>query len=62
MRDMNRVAHVTLRSFMFLMFFVTLKLAYWQNLKEKGQRTVRKSGKKLLFTGSIFIENHMLWL
>ena len=45
MRDMNRVAYVTLRSFMFLMFFVTLKLAYWQNLKEKGQRTVRKSGK-----------------
>ena len=61
MRDMNRVAHVTLRSFMFLMFFVTLKLAYWQNLKEKGQRTVRKSGKKLLFTGSIFIVAFIIW-
>ena len=61
MRDTNRVAHVTLRFFMFFMSFATLKLAYWQNLKEKGQRTVRKSGKKLLFTGSIFIVAFITW-
>ena len=46
---------------MFLMSFVTLKLAYWQNLQEKGQGTVRKSGKKLLFAGSIFIVAFITW-
>jgi hypothetical protein len=35
--DTNRITHVTLRFFMFLMSFVTFKLAIGQELKEKGQ-------------------------
>ena len=35
--DTNRITHVTLRFFMFLMSFATFKLASGQNLKEKGQ-------------------------
>ena len=35
--DTNRITHVTLRLFMFLMSFATFKLASGQNLKEKGQ-------------------------
>ena len=36
------------------MSFATFKSAYRQNLKEKGQRTMKENGKKLLFAGSIF--------
>ena len=35
-RDTNRITHVTLRFFMFLMSFATFKLAIGQELKEKG--------------------------
>ena len=35
--DTNRITHVTLRFFMFLMSFATFKLAIGQGLKEKGQ-------------------------
>ena len=38
-----------------------LNKAYGQNLKEKGQRTMRKSGKNLLFAGSIFIVAFITW-
>ena len=61
MGDTIRVTHVTLRFFMFLMSFATFKSAYRQNLKEKGQRTMRKRGKKLLFAGSIFIVTFIIW-
>ena len=61
MGDTIRVIHVTLRFFMFLMSFATFKSAYRQNLKEKGQRTMRKRGKKLLFAGSIFIVAFIIW-
>ena len=61
MGDTIRVTHVTLRFFMFLMSFATFKPAYRQNLKEKGQRTMRKRGKKLLFAGSIFIVTFIIW-
>ena len=43
------------------MFFATFKLANRQNLKEKGRRTMRKNGKKLLFAGSIFIAAFITW-
>lgn len=38
-----------------------LNKAHGQNLKEKGQRTMRKRGRKQLFTGCIFVVAFIIW-
>ena len=59
MHDTNRIMHVTLRFFMFFVSFVTFKLACWQKLKEKGQRTMK--GKRLLFIGIVLLVAFAIW-
>ena len=46
---------------MFLMSFATFKSSQLAELKEKGQTTMKKNGKRLLFLGSIFIGAFIIW-
>ena len=61
MGDTIRVVYVTWRFFIFFVSFVTFKSAYGSNLKEKGQRTMKRNGKKLLLIGSVLIATFIIW-
>lgn len=61
MYDTNRIMHVTLRFFIFFVSLVTFKLACWQSLKEKGRKTMKENGKRLLFLGIILVAVFTIW-
>ena len=43
------------------MSFATFELAYWQILKEEGQRIMKRNGKKLLVLGIVFMVAFAIW-
>ena len=61
MCDTNRTTYVTLRFFLFMRSFVTLKLADGQNITVKGQQTMKEKGKRILGIGCILIVGFVIW-
>lgn len=58
MDDTISVTGVTLRFFIFFSFFDTFKLA---KAKEKGDKKMKKNGKRLLILGSVLVIAFAIW-